>query len=97
MLFRSLDILNDYEEASGQKINKTKTTLFFSKATDVALKNNIKEAWEFRKLCNTKNIWVYLHLLGKGKNQVSTTSRRGYEEKFKDGKGNYSHKQEGKC
>ena len=42
---KELDILNDYEEASGQKINKTKTTLFFSKATDVALKNYIKEAW----------------------------------------------------
>ena len=40
-----LDILNVYEEASGQKINKTKTVIFFSKVTDAAIKNNIKEAW----------------------------------------------------
>ena len=40
-----LDILNVYEEASGQKINKTKTVIFFSKATDATMKNNIKEAW----------------------------------------------------
>ena len=38
-----LDILNDYEEASRQKINKNKTTFFFSKATDAAIRNNIKE------------------------------------------------------
>ena len=40
-----LDMLNDYEDASGQKINKSKATLFFSKATDGAMKDQIKEAW----------------------------------------------------
>ena len=40
-----LDILNGYEEASDQKINRSKTTLFFSKATKGAIKNQIKEAW----------------------------------------------------
>ena len=40
-----LDILNGYEEAFDQKINRSKTTLFFSKATEGAIKNQIKEAW----------------------------------------------------
>ena len=40
-----LDILNGYKEASNQKINRSKMTLFFSKATEGAIKNQIKEAW----------------------------------------------------
>ena len=47
---RVLDILKDYEEASGQKINKTKTALFFSKAIDAAIKNNIKDAWGVQEI-----------------------------------------------
>ena len=39
-----LDIFNDYEEASGKKLNKTKIAIFFSKATDAAMKNNIKRS-----------------------------------------------------
>ena len=41
-----LDILNAYEVASSQKINKSKTTLFFIKAIDGAIKDQIKEAWD---------------------------------------------------
>ncbi|KAL0004830.1 hypothetical protein SO802_012391 [Lithocarpus litseifolius] len=40
-----LDLLSDYEDASGQQINKSKTALFFSKAMDGAIKDQIKEAW----------------------------------------------------
>ena len=40
-----LEILNAYEVASGQKINRSKTALFFSKSTNEVLKEQIKEAW----------------------------------------------------
>ena len=38
-----LNILANYESASGQQINKTKTTLFFSKSTKVDMQNRIKD------------------------------------------------------
>ena len=62
-----LDILNDHEEASGQKINKTKTTLFFSKATDVALKNYIKEAWGVPEIMQYEKYLGLPSFVGKGK------------------------------
>ena len=62
-----LDILNDHEEASGQKINKTKTTLFFSKATDVALKNYIKEAWGVPEIMKYEKYLGLPSFVGKGK------------------------------
>ena len=62
-----LDILNDYEEASGQKINKTKTTLFFSKATNAALKNNIKEAWGVSEIMQYEKYLGLPSFVGKGK------------------------------
>ncbi|XP_075665198.1 uncharacterized protein LOC142634829 [Castanea sativa] len=38
-----LNILATYERASGQQINKAKTTLFFSKSTNDDMKNRIKD------------------------------------------------------
>ena len=37
------DILQLYEKASGQKINRNKTTVFFSKATNEGRKVEIKD------------------------------------------------------
>ena len=39
-----LEILNMYEEASGQKVNRSKTALFFSKCTRREMKHEIKVA-----------------------------------------------------
>ena len=39
-----LEILNMYEMASGQKVNRSKTSLFFSKSTPAELKHEIKVA-----------------------------------------------------
>ena len=39
-----LEVLAKYEQASGQQINRAKTTLFFSKSTSQALQNSIKVA-----------------------------------------------------
>ncbi|KAL0006953.1 hypothetical protein SO802_008455 [Lithocarpus litseifolius] len=63
---RVLDILKDYEEASRQKINKTKTALFFSKATDTAIKNNIKEAWGVPKIMQYEKYLGLPSFVGKG-------------------------------
>ena len=40
-----LEMLNAYEVASYQKINRSKKALFFSKATNGALKEQIKKVW----------------------------------------------------
>ena len=48
-------ILDQYEKASGQRINKEKTTLFFSKAVPLATKNDIKNLFGFRRLRNIKS------------------------------------------
>ena len=39
-----LDILKEYEEALGQKMNRCKTSLFFSKSVPVEVKHGIKMA-----------------------------------------------------
>ena len=39
-----LNILEVYEKASGQKVNRSKTTIFFSKSTSEDIKNSIKQA-----------------------------------------------------
>ena len=39
-----MNILESYEKASGQKVNKNKTTIFFSKSTVEINKNEIKSA-----------------------------------------------------
>ena len=39
-----LNILEVYEKASGQKVNRSKTAIFFRKSTPEDIKNNIKQA-----------------------------------------------------
>ena len=62
-----LDILNDYEEASGKKLNKTKIAIFCSKATDAAMKNNIKEAWGGLEIMQYEKYLGVPSFVGKGK------------------------------
>ena len=39
-----LEILNMYERSSGQKVNRSKTSIFFSKSTSAKMQSSIKEA-----------------------------------------------------
>ena len=48
----------EYEEVSGQKINKEKTSLFFSKST----KANTKE--EIKNVLGVNELWSYERYLG---------------------------------
>ena len=40
-----LRVLDIYEQSSGQKINKGKTVLFFSKNTSTEVRNEIQSQW----------------------------------------------------
>ena len=62
-----LDILKDYKDASGQKINKSKTALFFSKATERSVKYQIKEAWGVLEIMQYKKYLGLPSFMGKGK------------------------------
>ena len=41
---KALEILNMYEGSSGQKVNRSKTSIFFSKSTSAEMQSSIKEA-----------------------------------------------------
>ena len=41
---KALEILNMYEGSSGQKVNRSKTSIFFSKSTSAKMQSSIKEA-----------------------------------------------------
>ena len=62
-----LDMLNDYEDAFGKKINKSKTTLLFSKAMDGAIKDQIKEAWGVPEIMQYEKYLGLPSFVGKGK------------------------------
>ena len=62
-----LDMLNDYEDDFGKKINKSKTTLFFSKAMDGATKDQIKEAWGVPEIMQYEKYLGLPSFVGKGK------------------------------
>ena len=51
-------VLNTYEKESGQKINRDKTSLFFSKNTRTEIQNEVKDMFGARLYNNTRNIWV---------------------------------------
>ena len=62
-----LEVLNKYEEASGQKVNKSKTIIFFSKATNVEAKRAIKEAWGVSEITHYERYLGLPSFVGKGK------------------------------
>ena len=90
-------ILRSYERVSGQKVNRSKTTLFFSKNTHTDIKTSIKHALGSKRLCIMKNTQGCHHLWEKEKRPASTTLRRECGKNSKVGKGSYYHKQGGRC
>ena len=62
-----LEMLSKYEEASGQKVNKSKTTTFFIKATNVEAKRDIKEAWGVLETMHYERYLGLPSFVGKGK------------------------------
>ena len=62
-----LEILNMYEEASGQKINRSKTGLFFSKCTPREMKHEIKVAFGVPKIMQYEKYLGLPSFVGKRK------------------------------
>ncbi|KAL0006673.1 hypothetical protein SO802_008175 [Lithocarpus litseifolius] len=62
-----LEILNMYEEASGQKVNRSKTSLFFSKNTSTDKKHEIKLALGVPEIMQYEKYLGLPSFVGKGK------------------------------
>ena len=65
-----LEILTQYEEASGQAINKQKTTIFFSKNTTPSVKEEIQNLFGAQVMTNCEK-YLGLPMVG-GKSKVNT-------------------------
>ena len=62
-----LNILETYGRCSGQQINKTKTTIFFSKSTSEEVKNHIKLALDVPVILQYEKYLRLPSLVGKNK------------------------------
>jgi hypothetical protein len=64
-----LDVLTTYEHASGQKINRAKTTLFFSKSTSMADQEDIKNFFQVPALRSYETYLGLPSFMGRSKMQ----------------------------
>ena len=64
-----LNILKEYDEASGQKMNRSKTSLFFSKSVLKEEKHGIKVAIGVPEILHYEKYLELPSLVGKGKKE----------------------------
>ena len=64
-----LEILKQYEEALGQKMNRSKTSFFFSKSTSEEVKHGIKVALGVPEILHYEKYLGLPSLVGKGKKE----------------------------
>ena len=64
-----LEILKEYEEVSGQKMNRSKTSLFFSKSSPKEVKHGIKVALSVPEILHYEKYLGLPSLVGKGKKE----------------------------
>ena len=64
-----LEVLNMYEEASGQKVNRSKTSLFFSKSIPIEVKHGIKLALGVPEIMQYERYLGLPSFVGKGKKE----------------------------
>ena len=64
-----MEILETYEGASGQKVNKSKTAIFFSKSTAEATKQEIKEALGIQEIAHFEQYLGLPSLVGRRKKE----------------------------
>ena len=65
-----LQILESYEQASGQKVNRNKTAIFLSKATPDTLKQAIKTTLGLQEITEYENTLACLLWWGGGKKRA---------------------------
>ena len=72
---RVIKVLEDYERDSGQKLNKEKTSLFFSKNTNKEVQKQIKEKFGAQIVQHHESTWGYLLLWEKAKERPLIASK----------------------
>ena len=64
-----MDLLNKYEEASGQKVNRSKTSLFFNNSVPEEVKHGIKVKLGLPEIMHYEKYLGLPSLVGKGKKE----------------------------
>ena len=72
--FRLLKILEVYEKELGQKLNREKTSLFFSKNTSVEVKEDVKDMFRAQASISMNVTWACPLWWGKERRKLSTVS-----------------------
>ena len=76
-----LEILNMYEGSSGQKVNRSKTVIFFNKSTLAEMRSTIKGALGVREIMQYDKYLGLPSLIGKGKKgKFQLHKRKGVEK-----------------
>lgn len=88
-----LDIIVKYERASGQQINRTKTTLFFSKSTTADRQTMIKDMIGVIVVYQYEKYLVSPPLSVETRKRTSHTSNNRYERNYKVGRLNFCLRQ----
>ena len=91
-----LDILGVYEKCSGQQINRSKTTIYFSKSTSEERRFAIIELLGVPEIREYGRYLGLPSFVGKKKKQASIILRSVFGENYKVGGKNYSLKRVGK-
>ena len=72
--FRLLKILEVYEKELGQKLNREKTSLFFSKNTSVEVKEEVKDMFRAQASISMNVTWACPLWWGKERRKLSIVS-----------------------
>ena len=64
-----MDLLNKYEEASGKKVNRSKTSLFFNNSIPEEVKHGIKVKLGLPEIMHYEKYLGLPSLVGKGKKE----------------------------
>ena len=82
-----LEVLNIYEGSSRQKVNRSKTSIFFSKSTSAEMRSSIKVALGVQEILQYDKYLGLPSLVGKGKKgKFLLHKRKGVEEIARLGK-----------
>ena len=91
-----LDILETYGSSSKQQLNKSKTTIFFSKATAENTRQSIKMALGVLEIRRYEKYQGLPSLIGRKKKQALITLKNVYGGNFRNGKKSFCLRQGGK-
>ncbi len=87
-----MDILHIYEQCSGQKINREKTTIFFSSNTDPSTWQDIQDFWGFQGTNNFDKYLGLLALIGRSKRAIFNSLKERIVQRLKGWKENFLSK-----